>query len=114
MKTKILAGITMLLVLLNAGCTQQTNQGTDQTDGKTVIMKNFALDPVELTIKTGDTVVWINKDSVPYNLVAELGSEPVSPTIQSGRNYSHTFNTAGEYVYHDEIHGGMKGKIIVK
>jgi|WetSurMetagenome_2_1015567.scaffolds.fasta_scaffold00701_10 plastocyanin len=118
MKTSIFVSITLLLVLLNAGCTQQAqNQGTNQTDkagGTSVVMKNFAFDPAELKIKAGDTVVWTNKDSVPHNLVSPTGSELISPTIPVGGTYSHTFNTAGEYAYSCEIHTGMKGKIIVE
>lgn len=118
MKTSIFVSITLLLVLLNAGCTQQAqNQGTNQTDktsGTTVIMKNFAFGPAELKIKAGDTVFWNNKDSVPHNIVSDAGGEITSPTISTDGTYSHTFNTAGEYAYHCEIHTGMKGKIIVE
>lgn len=114
MKTSIFVSVTLLLALLVAGCTQQAqNQRTNPTDGKTVIMKNFALDPAELKIKTGDTVVWINKDSVPHNLVSE-STEIISPTMQVGGNYSHTFRTAGQYTYYDEIHTGMQGTITVE
>jgi plastocyanin len=118
MKTSIFVSIALLFVLLNAGCTQQAqNQGTNQTNtpgGKTVILKNFAFDPAELKIKAGDTVVWTNKDSVVHNLVSDAGGEILSPTISVGGTYSRTFNTAGEYPYHCEIHAGMKGKIIVE
>jgi plastocyanin len=118
MKTTILVGMTLLLVLLSAGCTQQAqNQGTNQTDigaGTTVSMKNFAFDPAELKIKAGDTVVWTNKDTVSHNLVSDSGAEIISPTISTGGTYSHTFNTPGEYAYHCEIHTGMNGKIIVQ
>ena len=118
MKTSIFVSIALLLVLLNVGCTQQAqNQGTNQTDktvGKTVTMKNFAIDPVEVKIKAGDTVVWLNKDSVPHNLVSDSMTEPISPTIPVGGTYSHTFRTAGEYPYYDELHTGMKGTIIVE
>ena len=117
MKTSIFVSIALLLVLLNAGCTQQAqNQGTNQTDktgGKTVIMKNFAFDPAELKIKAGDTVVWTNKDSIPHNLVSD-SFEIISPTVPIGGTYSHTFKTTGEYPYNCEIHTGMKGKIIVE
>jgi len=118
MKKSIFVSITLLLVLLNAGCSQQAqDQGKNQTDttgGRTIIMKNFAFDPAELKIKAGDTVVWTNKDSVPHNLISTKGTEPISPTISVGGTYSHTFNTAGEYAYSCEIHTGMKGKIIVE
>jgi plastocyanin len=115
MKTSIFVSIALLFVLLNAGCTQQAqNQGTNQTGGKTVNLKNFAFDPAELKIKTGDTVVWTNKDSVVHNIVSDSGGEIISPTISVGGTYSRTFNTVGEYPYHCEIHAGMKGKIIVE
>jgi amicyanin len=117
MKAAIFVVVAILLALLNAGCTQQAQEGTGQTDktgGKTVIIKNFAFDPAELKIKTADTVVWTNKDSVAHNIASDFGSEIISPTISAEGTYSHTFNTAGEYAYHCAIHTGMKGKIIVE
>jgi amicyanin len=118
MKTTFLAGLTLLLLLLIAGCTQQAQEQAanqpDTTGGKTVTIKNFAFDPAELKIKAGDTVVWTNKDAVSHNLVSITGYEIISPTISTGGNYSHTFNAAGEYAYQCEIHPSMKGKIIVE
>ena len=45
-------------------------------------------------------------------MVANNGSF-VSPTIAPGKTYTHTFNTAGTFNYHDALHPSLTGKIIV-
>jgi amicyanin len=124
MKAAIFVCITLVLVLLNAGCTQQTqdpgtgktatSSGATDAGGKTVDIQGFAFNPAELRIKSGETVVWTNRDSTPHTVSSDTGDELSSGTLSGESAYSHTFNTAGEYAYHCAIHTGMKGKIIVE
>lgn len=77
-------------------------------------INNFAFSPSTLTIKVGDSVTWINKDSATHTVTSDSGSELSSSNIASEKSYSHTFNVAGTYNYHCSIHTVMKGIIIVK
>ena len=45
-------------------------------------------------------------------MVANNGSF-ASPTIAPGKTYTHTFNTAGTFNYHDALHPSLTGKIVV-
>jgi plastocyanin len=81
-----------------------------------VDMINSTFQPNELTIPSGATVVWIQNDDVVHTVTADDGSFN-SGMLGLGEVFTHTFEQAGEYTYHCEIHGepgdGMHGVIIV-
>ncbi len=76
-----------------------------------ISIKNFVFSPAELNINAGETVVWVNNDSVSHDI---SGSGFKSPLMSNGQSYSFTFSTAGTFDYICSIHPSMKGKIIVK
>jgi len=79
-----------------------------------VLIKNFEFSPSELTIKVGETVRWINQDSIKHTVTSDLGSELDSDLLGNGASYSHTFNSPGEFPYHCILHPSMIGKVIVQ
>ncbi len=78
-----------------------------------IILADYSFTPSQLIIGVGDTVVWTNNAPTGHTVTSDNGNELNSPTIASGRTYSHTFNTAGTYNYHCSIHPSMIGQIIV-
>jgi amicyanin len=115
---------TFLLILASvaAGCSSyQTAPATTAPPsaaggGNAIAIQNFAFEPATMTIKTGDTVTWTNKDGAPHTIVADSGS-PVqfsSSQLSTGNSYSFTFTQAGSYTYHCSIHPSMKGTIVVQ
>ena len=93
-----------------------SGSGTVSNTPKTynVEIKEFAFNPSTITINKGDTVVWINKDSIRHSVVSDSGSELDSSLLSQEQSYSHTFNEAGTYNYHCAPHSYMKAKIIVE
>ncbi len=105
---------------------------TGSPGGGTVIEMTDALrfDPAESTIKVGDTVTWRNTGSMvhtatddpskaqdPANAVLPDGAEPWdSGNIEAGGEFSHTFDTPGEYVYFCIPHetAGMVARLSVE
>jgi amicyanin len=79
-----------------------------------VEIKNLAFNPEEVTIKAGESVVWINNDDMPHSIVFDSGIELSSPQFVKREIYGHQFNETGTYSYHCGIHRYMKGKIIVE
>ncbi|MBI4092031.1 MAG: cupredoxin domain-containing protein [Candidatus Levybacteria bacterium] len=76
--------------------------------------------PQSLTIKKGDTVVWINQSGED----ATVNSDP-HPThnlhrflnlgqFPSGSSAEATFNEAGTFGYHNHFNPSQKGTIVVK
>ncbi|AFZ35141.1 Plastocyanin [Stanieria cyanosphaera PCC 7437] len=81
--------------------------------------------PSSLTIKSGDTVKWVNNKMAPHNVVFD--SSKVSDDIATkashkslafspGESFTTTFDQPGEYSYYCEPHrgAGMVGKIVVE
>ncbi len=81
-----------------------------QNQTESVSVKNFAFSPATVTIKSGDTVVWTNKDGAMHNVI---GDSFGSGNFGKDGAYSHTFTAAGTYNYYCSIHPAMKGAVIV-
>jgi len=77
-----------------------------------ISIQNFAFSPTLITIKKGDSIVWINKDSVAHTATSDTG-EFGSLSLSTNENYNRVFNTVGTFKYHCTPHPFMKGTIIV-
>ncbi|HEY8296863.1 MAG TPA: cupredoxin family copper-binding protein [Candidatus Baltobacteraceae bacterium] len=78
-----------------------------------VHMKNFAFSPAKVSIKSGQTVEWINDDSVQHSATADDHSWN-SGELAQGASWSKTFTAAGTYTYYCDDHEFMKAEIDVK
>jgi len=131
MRIVFLVALIAIIALLfaSSGCVQQSpppNSGTGGTNGGTggtggtspqtfnVSISNFAFNPVGLSIKKGDTVIWTNDDSTQHTVTSDSGSELGSQLLSNGQIYSHTFNNAGTFNYHCSVHSFMGAKITVQ
>ncbi len=122
MKKILFIGLVAIVVLVS-GCygpttspnatVQPTGGATSSAAGAMVQIKNFAFNPVTVTISTGQTVIWTNMDTVPHTVTSTTGvfdSGPISP----GQTVSYTFNNAGTFEYSCTIHPSIPhGKVIV-
>jgi len=79
---------------------------------KTVQIKRSSFLPAIVSIKTGDSVKWVNTDTQNHQVVSNNGSF-VSPILGPGKTYSHLFNASGTYRYHDGLNPAVKGTIKV-
>jgi plastocyanin len=78
----------------------------------TVQIKRSSFVPQTVTIKTGDAVRWVNTDTQNHQVVSNNGSF-VSPILGPGKVYSHRFNAAGTYRYHDGLNSAVRGVVKV-
>ena len=74
--------------------------------------------PQDITISTGDTVLWDNVDTAAHTVTG--GSPADGPSgvfdsslLMAGLDYSFTFNDAGNYVYFCMVHPWMVGSVTV-
>ena len=85
-----------------------------------VLIKDLRLEPQELTIKIGETVVWKHEDKwegVTKHAIAAHNNEFRSPMLYFGETFNHTFNRTGTFTYIDVVYKErdfMRGKIIVE
>ena len=66
-----------------------------------------------LKIAAGTTISWLNSDSTTHTSTADGGAW-TSGNIAPGARYNFTFQSAGQFTYHCQIHPGMTGTIVVQ
>ena len=59
--------------------------------------------PADLTVKAGDTIVWINKDLLAHTATAKDGSFN-STVIQPGESWRFVAKRAGDFAYTCSFH----------
>jgi plastocyanin len=75
-----------------------------------VKIQNYLYMPKALHITPGTKVTWTNKDFTGHTVTFKTFG---SPTLGTGRTYSHTFATVGTFKYHCTLHPDMIGKVVV-
>ena len=78
-----------------------------------VQITDYAFDPQTVTIAPGDTVVWVNHDQTPHNIVAKYKTFH-SPPLDTDDHYTRTFKEAGSVAYFCMLHPHMVGTVVVK
>ena len=79
----------------------------------TVVMEGVAFVPAALTVKPGDTVVWVNKDPFAHTATAQDRSFD-SREIAAGKTWKYTVRKKGTIPYVCTLHPTMKGTLVVK
>ena len=86
--------------------------------GATVKIGDLQLDPESITIKAGETVTWKNEDRRSHQIMSGLPpvmtDEYMSPMLEPGESWSHTFEKPGEFAYHDMKIPGLVGWVDVE
>ena len=86
--------------------------GADAQDGAAVTIVDFAFQPASLEVPAGSTVTWMNSGAAPHTVTADEGAFD-SDRLAPGASFSQTFDTAGTFTYHCEIHPQMTGTVVV-
>jgi plastocyanin len=69
--------------------------------------------PASVTIASGDTVNWTNKDPYPHTVTSDDGSFQSSGDLGMGQSHSSTFMSPGTFAYHCVYHSFMTGTVTV-
>jgi plastocyanin len=97
--------------------TSPTNpEGTNPPNLLTVTIKNGVFAPNPVTVKVGQSVNWLNSDTIAHTAtdpgVFDTGSiSPTSAHSDNGDNV--TFNTVGTFNYHCTLHGNESATVVV-
>ena len=105
--------------LVVAGCGSDDEPASDAdrgeaVSGQQVEMKDIAYQPETIRVRTGETITWINRDSVQHDVVnVKEGEEPKSDLFNEGQTYEFTPTEAGTIEYFCTVHPNMKGSVEV-
>lgn len=117
-KIHILALVALLIFA--SGCvtgnqpqgSSQGNVGASPATGKPkqylVEISGYAFNPAAVQVKAGDSVKWVNNDSVPHTVT---GTGIDSGSLSKGQSFTKQFNQTGNFDYACSIHPAMKGTI---
>jgi Plastocyanin len=110
--SRLIIGATVLLTLLNISnsCTKSsttdpyTSGGTGSKGVTTpgvneVWIQGMAFNPSTITITTGTTITWTNKDGMGHSVTSDTGIFD-SGIINANGTFSYKFDTAGTFTYH--------------
>lgn len=120
--SRLLIGATLLLALLSISysCTKSStndtstgNKGVSTPGANEVWIQGMAFDPSTITVTTGTTITWTNKDAIGHSVTSDSGVFD-SGILNSTETFSYTFNTAGTFAYHCKVHSSMTASVIVK
>ena len=78
----------------------------------TVTIEAMQFTPATLTVKSGDTITWVNRDMFPHTATATERFD--STVIAPGESWSHRLTSPGEFPYLCTLHPPMRGTIRVE
>jgi plastocyanin len=111
----IIGGVTV--GALAAGTENQllssVNTSADITIPRGAAVQGYtAYNPGNFTVKAGNTVTWVNKDTTVHTVTGTNGLFD-SGNLNPGQTYSHAFTQTGVYKYYCTLHVWMKGNVTV-
>ena len=120
MKLLTLATIFLLIGTMSLAQSEANAQGGEFTltinQGATNSDSLNPIEPANITIPVGATVVWLNKDTAYHQIVS--GTPEAGPTnvfygdfFATNEAYNRTFDSAGVIDYYDRIWTNIRGQI---
>ncbi len=79
----------------------------------TVPIDGLAFQPPALTVRAGDSIVWINKDPFPHTVTSQAGGFDSHP-LQQAQSWTYVASKKGEFSYICTLHPTMKGTLRVE
>jgi plastocyanin len=102
----VLWGTVLLGVAVTIGCTPRPTTHTVTIDGT-------SFSPAELTVKAGDSVVWVNHDPFPHTATSVTGAFD-SKSIPPNGSWKYEAATKGNFSYICAFHPTMRGVLRVE
>ena len=110
MKTVLHSLVGILVCCAALGAAQRSPR--PKTHTITIDASTFS--PASLTIKAGDSVVWINKDIVSHTATATGPNGFESGALDQGKSWKRKFVKKGDFPYACRFHPTMKASLKVE
>jgi plastocyanin len=104
--------LAVAIALLGVASLSFGLRGVAAQDGAAVNIVDFAFEPAAVEVPVGATVTWTNGGGAPHTVTADDGAFN-SGNLDPGATFSQTFDSAGSFPYHCEIHPQMTGTVNV-
>jgi plastocyanin len=107
-RTLFVAALSLLVCSSIAAATKHRKPTTH-----TVVMEAMVFRPAALTVRSGDTIVWVNKDIVEHSATSAAAGFD-SKMVRPGQSWKHTVRSKGNFVVLCTYHPAMTGTLQVK
>ena len=104
----IIAALSFVLL----GAVSLTADSNSKTH--TINIENMRFDPAEVTVKAGDTIIWVNKDLVPHTATSATEGVFDSGFMEAGQTWKYEVKGKGDVAYICTFHPTMKGVLKIK
>jgi plastocyanin len=103
-----------LIILALLPCSSM-GQGTAKRKPAThtLTIEGMQFGPATLTVKLGDSIVWVNKDMFPHTVTAKDGAFD-SKQIEPGKSWTYRSVKKGTFAYVCSLHPTMQGQLQIK
>jgi plastocyanin len=108
---RLVLGVGAVLAMCGASPDAVAAARKPVTHTVTIDLSRF--DPDTLSVASGDTVVWVNKDLVAHTATSKPGGFD-SGLIAPGKSWKYKPKRAGDFAYTCTYHPTMKGTLRVK
>ena len=105
--------VALVLALVCAAASVAA-QRRSKPETHTVTIDATSFTPANLTIRAGDTVIWVNKDVLPHTATESAKKGFDSGMLATGASWKRTFAAKGDVNYVCAYHPTMKGRVRVK
>jgi plastocyanin len=79
----------------------------------TITIESMRFQPEALTVASGDTIVWVNRDLVPHTATSKPGNFD-SKDIPAQESWTYTIRSRGDFAYICSFHPAMKARLRVR
>ncbi|MGB3037054.1 MAG: cupredoxin family copper-binding protein [Methyloceanibacter sp.] len=105
--------IAFLNLSLFAIAGEMKNDASTSSKQNRIEIKDFAFNPQTITVKSGETVTWINRDEEPHTIVCVGKQFKNSTALDTDQEFTLTVGAPGTYDYFCSVHPKMTGTIVV-
>jgi plastocyanin len=117
--TLLVACLALVLASCGGGDDNGGGSGSGGSSGSssgntvTIEMKNIKFAPQDATVKVGQTVKWVNQDTVDHDVQAKSGADFKSDLFGNGKSFDWKADKPGTVSYVCTVHPGMVGTLKV-
>ena len=99
---------------LSALAGEMKDAGGNSGSQNKIEIKDFAFNPQTITVKSGETITWINRDEEPHTVVSVEKQFKKSSALDTDEEFTITAGAPGAYTYYCSVHPKMTGTIVVQ
>src|SRR5213082_3032220 len=103
----LLCSISFLNLAISALASEMKDVDATSTKQNKIEIKDFAFNPQNITVKSGEKITWINKDEEPHTVVSVGKQFKKSPGLDTDQTYTIVAGAPGTYSYFCSVHPKM-------